>query len=191
MILKAVFIDRDGVINEEVDYLNKASQVKLIPGSAIAIRRLNEEGIPVIVITNQSGVARGLCTESELARIHERLKELLKEAAEARLDAIYYCPHYPDLEESKGNPEYITSCDCRKPDTGMIRKALKDFSLEIEGCVVIGDKTSDIETGRRAGCRTIMVKSGYGGSDKKYDAKPDYTCQDLDEAVSLLLDDRK
>jgi histidinol-phosphate phosphatase family protein len=186
-ILKAVFLDRDGVINEEVDYLHKPSQLRLIPGSAAAIRRLNEAGIRTIVISNQSAVARNICSEDDLKLIHDRLSEMLA-ADGARLDAVYYCPHHPELKEGEGNPAYCVPCECRKPKIGMLQKACADFGLKIEECVLVGDTTRDIETARRAGCRSVLVRTGYGGSDASYDAKPNLVCDDLADAVSHILD---
>lgn len=178
----AVFLDRDGVINEEVDLLYRADQLRLLPGAGEAIRRLNERGIKAIVVTNQAVVARGLCTEEEVEEIHRRLRQMLAKKG-AYLDAIYWCPHH----ENADLPRYRKVCGCRKPDTGLLEEAVNRFNLDISRCFLIGDRTVDIQTGKNAGCRTILVETGYGGKDGKYDVKPDYICKDLKEAVDLIL----
>ncbi len=184
---KAVFLDRDGVINEEVDLLCDPSLLKLIPGSAKAIRILNERGIPAIVVTNQPVVARNLCTEEELKHIHRVLRALLRQEAQAKLDAIYYCPHYPDISLVGGNPSYLGECECRKPNIGLILRACHDFHLRPEECVLIGDSTRDIQTGKNAGTMTVLVSTGYGGRDGRYQVYPDLTSIDLEHAVDILM----
>ncbi len=188
-MLEAVFLDRDGVINEEVDYLCDVARLRLIPGAAEAIKKLNDANIVAIVISNQSAIARGICTEDEVRRINARLEELLEAEADARLDEIYFCPHHPSPVKGEGNPSFIKSCECRKPESGMIRRGLDKYNIPIENCALIGDTTSDIEAGRRAGCRAIMVRTGYAGMDKKYDVQPDHVCENIEEAVDLLLQD--
>lgn len=184
---EAVFLDRDGVINEEVDLLHDPSQLRLIPGSAEAIRMLNHADIPVIVVTNQPVVARNLCTEQELAGIHARLEELLLQHARARLDALYYCPHYPDTSLPGGNPAYLGECECRKPKIGLLLRASREFGLALERCVIIGDSTRDIQTGRNAAMTTILVSTGYGGQDGKHAVSPDVKCPNLLDAVRYVL----
>lgn len=187
---QALFLDRDGVINEEVDLLHDVSRLRLIPGSAVAIRQLNRAGIPVIVVTNQPVVARNLCTEEDLKAIHASLEELLLKEAGARIDAIYYCPHHPETHHPDGNPAYRIPCACRKPETGMLNQAAIDFHLDLKRCTLIGDSTRDMETGKRGGLRTILVRTGYGGKDKRFEAVPDEICQDLGEAVDRILGNR-
>ena len=185
----AVFLDRDGVINEEVDLLHNVSQLRLISGSAQAIRRLNRAGIPVIVVTNQPVVARNLCSEEELQDIHRALKSLLIKEAGARLDALYYCPHHPETLHPDGNPAYRTDCTCRKPNTGMLTRAAGDFHLDLSRCILVGDTTRDMEAGKRAGMKTVLVRTGYGGRDGKFPAVADRTFRDLEEAVGWILRD--
>lgn len=182
----AVFLDRDGVINEEVSLLHKPSQLRLIKGSAEGIKLLKENGFLVIVVTNQPVVARGMCTENDLKKIHERLEELLAKEG-AKLDAIYYCPHHPDKGYPGENPKYKIECECRKPKTGLLLQAAKDFAFDVKKCVFVGDRTVDIKTGKNAGCRTILVKTGCGGKDRKFEVKPDYTCKNLLEAAKLII----
>jgi len=182
----AVFLDRDGVINRELDLISKPSQIKLIEGSAEAIKMLNENGFLAIVITNQPVVARNLCTEDDLAKIHDRLRQVLARK-DARLDAIYYCPHHPDKGYPEENPKYKIDCGCRKPKPGMINKAVADFALDPRKCVIVGDKTSDIKLGKNVGCKTMLVKTGFAGKDGKCDVKPDYVCKNLFEAVKIII----
>jgi len=185
--VQAVFLDRDGVINREVDLLYREDQLDLLPGAAEAIRRLNDAGILAIVVTNQPVVARNLCTEDDVCRIHERLQEMLKEAAGARLDAVYYCPHHPETHHQDGNPAYRGRCRCRKPAIGMLEEARERFGLDFARCVLVGDTTRDVQTGRNAGCRTILVKTGYAGRDGACDVVPDHVVEDLADAVDTVL----
>jgi len=178
----AVFLDRDGVINEEVDLLYRVEQLRLLPGAAEAIQQLNEHGIKVIVVTNQPVVARGLCTEQDMEEIHEVLQRMLNEKG-AHLDAIYYCPYH----ENADLPKYRKACPDRKPNIGMLQKATRQFNLDLQNSFMVGDRTVDIQTGINAGCRTILVKTGYGGTDGKYGARPDYVCKDLRETVDLII----
>jgi D-glycero-D-manno-heptose 1,7-bisphosphate phosphatase len=156
----AVFFDRDGTINEEVNYLSHPSQLNLIPGASEAIQILNEKNIPVIIVTNQSGIARGYFDEEQLNTINDYLRQILL-AAGAVIDDIYYCPHHPEAEIAT----YKMNCDCRKPNPGMLTKAAKKWQLDISHSFLIGDKASDIVAGQRAGCKTILVKSGHGSNE--------------------------
>lgn len=154
----AIFIDRDGVVIEMVDYLNRADQVVLIPGVAAAIAEINRAGIPLIMVTNQSAIARGLLTEAGLHDIHAKLHALLADQG-ARIDAIYYCPHHPNI----GAPPYRRACDCRKPAPGMLLQAAHDLNLDLARSVFIGDHVTDIEAGHNAGVgHTILVLTGHG-----------------------------
>jgi D-glycero-D-manno-heptose 1,7-bisphosphate phosphatase len=154
----AIFVDRDGVVLEMVDYLNRIEQVVLAPGVARAIRAANDTGVPLVIVTNQSAIARGLLTEPGLHAIHAHMKELL--AAEgARVDAIYYCPHHPEA----GVTAYRRDCDCRKPKPGMLRQAAADLGLDLSRSVMVGDNATDIEAGHKAGlARTLLVLTGHG-----------------------------
>jgi D-glycero-D-manno-heptose 1,7-bisphosphate phosphatase len=152
-----IFLDRDGTINEEVDFLSSPLHLRLIPGSAEAIHEANESGFKVFIITNQSGIARGILTEGQLSEIHKALLTQLGEC-DARIDAIYYCPHHPDF----GEPPYRTACDCRKPRTGMIAMAAQRFGIEIGKSYVIGDRMIDMQTADNCGATSILVLTGYG-----------------------------
>ena len=183
----AVFLDRDGTVNEEVGYLKDLAKLKLIPGAAEAIRRLNKAGHPVILVTNQSGVARGYFPESLVHDAHALLGEMLGSEG-ARLDGIYYCPHHP----TAGNSQYTTECDCRKPATGLLNRAAKDLNIDLARSFMVGDKWSDVELGHRAGCRSILVSTGFavddpGNARPAHVEDPDLIAQDLAEAVDWIL----
>ena len=181
---KFIFLDRDGVICEEREFLHKKEDLKLIEGSAGAIRLLNEENFKVIIITNQSVIAIGLCNEQEVIEIDLCLKELLEKEG-AIIEKTYYCPHHPIIGD---NLKYTRECYCRKPLPGMILQAKKDFDIEdISEAYMIGDKIGDILAGKRAGCKTILVKTGYGGKEGFSDATPDYVAKNLNEAVEKII----
>jgi len=184
---RAVFLDRDGTINEEVGYLRDLADLRLIPGAGAAIRRLNEAGIKVILVTNQAGIARGYFPESALHDIHARLEKMLREEG-ARLDAIYYCPHHP----TAGNSSYTRVCDCRKPGTGMIDRAARDLNIDVKRSYVVGDKWSDVELGQRAGTHAILVKSGYAPDDPgnirpEKLSEPDFVAHTITEAAEWII----
>ena len=183
---KVVFLDRDGVINKEVDLLYKPEQLKLISGVEEAIKQLNNSDYLVVIATNQPVVARGLCTEESIREIHKKLETLLSRQG-AFIDRIYYCPHHPDKGYPEENKKYKIKCNCRKPEVGMFLQAEKDLNISKEESFMIGDTTTDIQTGKNYGIRTILVKTGYKGLDKKFSIKPDYIFQDLKEAVDFLL----
>jgi D-glycero-D-manno-heptose 1,7-bisphosphate phosphatase len=177
-----VFLDRDGTINHEVDFLRSPDQLRLLDGSAGAIRELNEGGWRVFVITNQSGIARGLLTECQLADVHTKLLAELKSHG-ASVDAIYYCPHHPDY----GEPPYRLDCDCRKPKPGMLMRAAKEFQIDLNQSFVVGDRMLDIQAGNAAGARSVLVLTGYGNEELKLcreNGVPiDHIARNLAEAV--------
>ena len=184
---RAVFMDRDGTISEEVGYVNHPSRYRVFRYSAEAVRLLNENGWLAILVTNQAGVARGYFTEHLIAAVHDRLKLELK-AQGARLDAIYYCAHHPTVGESP----YRFDCDCRKPKPGLIRRAAQEFDVDLAQSWMIGDRYSDIELARNAGTRAAFVLSGYGRGEWEYqrDAwkhEPDLVAEDLLEAVRKIV----
>ncbi len=182
--MKYIFLDRDGVINEEVNFLTKKEQLKLIPNAAEAIALLNKEGYKVIVITNQPVIARGMCSEKDIEEIHQELQHLLSEK-NAHIDAFYYCPHHPIVGI---NPHYTKDCECRKPKPGMILKAKKDFKIpNLSRCFFIGDKIGDIKAGNFAECKTILLETGYGGKEIWNDANPTYHSQTLYTSVKEIV----
>lgn len=184
---RAVFLDRDGTVNEEVGYLKDLSRLRLIAGAGAAIKRLNNAGYKVILVTNQSGVARGYFPESMVHEAHARLTNMLREEG-AVLDGIYYCPHHP----TAGNAKYTMACDCRKPGTGLIDVAAKDFDIDIKRSFMIGDKWSDVELAQRAGVHAILVMTGFAlddpGNKRPYHVlDPDYTASNISEAVDWII----
>jgi D-glycero-D-manno-heptose 1,7-bisphosphate phosphatase len=154
---EAVFLDRDGTLIEEVNYLSRVEQVRLIPGAAAAVRRVNAAGARVVVVTNQAGVARGYFPEERVAEVHAHLSALLSTQG-ARVDAFYYCPHHA----AEGVGAFKVDCDCRKPKPGMLRAAARDLDLDLSRSWMIGDKVCDLTAGAAAGCRTVLVQTGYG-----------------------------
>jgi D-glycero-D-manno-heptose 1,7-bisphosphate phosphatase len=184
---KAVFLDRDGTVNEEVGYLTDLGKLRLIPGAGAAIRRLNEAGFKVVLVTNQSGVARGYFPESLVHEAHARMREMLRLEG-ARIDAVYYCPHHPKA----GNSRYTVDCDCRKPKTGLIDRARKDLAIDIEHSYMVGDKWSDVELAQRAGAHAVLVTSGFapdepGNKRPESVLDPDFTACNLTAAAEWII----
>lgn len=182
-----VFIDRDGTINREVDHLRDPAQLELLSGAAEAIRRLNASEYRCCVVSNQPVIARGECTFEDMRAIHNRLETLLGREG-AYVDRIYYCPHHPDRGFPGERVELKIACNCRKPHTGMIDRAARDFNIAREQSWLIGDTSVDIETARRAGLKSILVETGYAGLDYRWWTMPDATVPDLAAAVSFVLD---
>ena len=182
-----VFIDRDGTINREVDQLNSPDQFELLPGVGEAIGRLNASGYRCSVVTNQPVIARGECSYEGLRRIHDKLETLLGRRG-AFVDRIYYCPHHPDSGFPGERAELKIDCNCRKPKTGMIDRAVQEFNVARERSWLIGDASVDIETARRANLKSILVETGRAGLDYRAWAVPDTIVPDLGAAVSFILD---
>ena len=183
----AVFIDRDGTLTEEVGYVNHPSRLRLLPRAAEAVRRLNDAGLPAVLVTNQAGLARGYFTEDILRATNEALVAQLKQAG-AHLDGIYVCPHHP----TEGLPPYRTSCDCRKPAPGLLRRAATDLDLDLTASTMVGDKPSDLMPGRTVGARAVLVLTGYGRGEWEYrradfPVVPDHVADDLLGAVEWVL----
>ena len=174
---RAVFLDRDGVVIEEVHYLSDPRKLKLIPGAARAIASLREAGFKVIIVSNQSGVGRGYLTLATLKRIHQKLARELK-AKGARLDALYYCPHAPEKR-----------CACRKPKLEMLRRARRRFSLDFKSSCFVGDTTTDLKTARDAGCKALLVRTGKAGKDGMFKIKPQRTFADIARAAEWIIRD--
>lgn len=182
----AVFLDRDGTICEDVGYLSSVEQIQLIPGAPEAIRLLNERGIKVVVITNQSGIARGFFSEDQLMKIHAELSRMLKDQG-ALLDGIYYCPHHP----TEGSGPYLQDCGCRKPFDGLFKKAAEDLGIDLPASFMVGDHFSDVAAGLRVGGKGILVLTGHGGKTMEqketWPASPSFIAPDLLEAVKWIL----
>lgn len=188
---RAVFMDRDGTISEEVGYVNHPGRYRVFPYSAAAVRLLNESGWLAILVTNQAGVARGYFTEELIGSVHTLLEaELEREGA--RLDAIYYCAHHPSV----GEPPYRLDCDCRKPKPGLIKRAAERFELDLSSSWMVGDRYSDIVLARNAGVRSAFVLSGYGRGEWEYQRsgwqhQPDIVAEDLLDAVQRITMEKK
>lgn len=186
----AVFMDRDGVLNEEDYPLISLKQFKLLDGAGEAVRKINESGLLAILVTNQPIIAKGFISEEQLNVIHAKLDSELGKAG-GYLDKIYYCPHHPEKGFEGEIAELKIECECRKPGTGMIESAVKEFNIDVEGSFVIGDRTADIAAGAGAGMKTILVKTGFAGSDGKYISEPDYIFENISEAVEFIVDNNE
>ena len=187
---KTVFLDRDGTMNVEVNYLHRPEDLVLIPGTAEAVRMLNEAGYRVVVVTNQAGVARGYYSEEDVVKLHAYMNQLLGEQG-AHVDAFYYCPHHPE----HGIGEYKKTCHCRKPETGMFEQAEQETpgGIDKEHSYMIGDKLLDTEAGRRFGVPGILVGTGYGAEIRKKEKEEknyDYYAENLLEAARGIVDGR-
>jgi D,D-heptose 1,7-bisphosphate phosphatase len=181
--IPAVFFDRDGTLIHEAHYLKDINDLKLFDVTATALKKLNKKNIPAIMVSNQSGVARGYFSEDTVQILNQSLNSLLQEQ-KAFLDGFYYCPHHP-----KGNiSKYAIDCDCRKPLTGMINQAIKDFpQINLSKSYIVGDKDCDIQLGQNAGFKSILVKTGHG--EKADQSKPDFVADNLLQAVDWILED--
>jgi D-glycero-D-manno-heptose 1,7-bisphosphate phosphatase len=180
----AIFLDRDGTINVDVHHLHRADDLQLIPKAGDAIARLNAAGYPVIVITNQSAVARGLLTKSELNTINNKLRDLLN-PFNATITDIYFCPHHPEHGDR-------IACDCRKPQPGMLQRAAREHDLDLTRSIMVGDNLSDLQAGRNAGCSSALVRTGYGQTveqslDPKIRTRIAYIGDDLADIVDWIL----
>ncbi len=187
-VRKAIFLDRDGVLNAEADRIVSPHDLQLLPGAAEAVRRINRSEFLAVVVTNQPAVAKGWLTESDLDLIHAKLESALG-AEQAYLDRIYYCPHHPKTGFPGEILQYKIPCQCRKPSPGMLLSAAAELNIDLAGSWMIGDRTIDIEAGARAGARTALVRTGHAGADGTSDRKPDRIFDDLDEATRCLLRD--
>jgi histidinol-phosphate phosphatase family protein len=182
----AVFLDRDGTLNREVSHLCHPEQLELLPGACEAVCSINRAGLLAVGITNQPVLARGEATWDDLRLIHARLDRLLGQG-KAYLDRMYICPHHPDKGFIGEAPELKFKCACRKPETGLIDRAVQELDISRRKSWLIGDATSDILAGQRAGLRTILLRTGYAGRDCKYVVDPDYICDGLKDAVQWIL----
>jgi histidinol-phosphate phosphatase family protein len=181
----AIFLDRDGVINEEVGLITNPRDLKILDGAAEAIKLINRSTFRAVVVTNQPVIARGLCDFSQLRAIHNKLEwDLAKYGS--YIDRLYFCPHHPDSGYLGERPELKVVCSCRKPSTGMFEQAKLDLNIDLTGSWMIGDMTSDIRAGRSAGLLSVLVETGYAGNDGKDDAQPDFVFPDLLGAVTFI-----
>jgi histidinol-phosphate phosphatase family protein len=183
-----VFLDRDGTLIEDAmpHGITSPDQVRLLPGVAAAVHQLNQAGVRVAIVTNQPSVAKGMATEADVRMQHNRLETLLGRE-HAFVDRIYWCPHHPEKGFADERPELKIECDCRKPRTGLIRRAAAELNLDLSESWLIGDTTTDIQTAKNAGVRSVLVRTGYGGKDGRHPVIADAECLDLSAAVGHVL----
>ena len=185
----AVFLDRDGTIIEEVGYLDRPERVELYPFSADSIRALNRAGLRIVMVTNQSGVARGFFSEAVVHAVHDHIERLLAEAG-AHIDAYYYCPHHPDGKVA----EYARACDCRKPARGLVDRAVRELGTDPGRSFAVGDRWLDVALARAVGAAGVLVRTGYGLTEEQRPVKglaPDAVVDNLAAAASWILRHRR
>jgi len=178
---RAVFIDRDGTIVQEIHYLHRPEDVVLIQGAAAALKRLKRAGYLIFIVTNQSGIGRGYYTEADMQRVHRHLLGMLGHDG-ATVDGVYFCPHHPD-----------DRCNCRKPSPKFLFDAAAQFDIRLADSFMIGDRVGDLEAGRRAGARSILVRTGYGEEEFQragHTLPADHVAKDLPAAVNWILKQR-
>ncbi len=181
----AVFLDRDGTINEEVGYLDSLEKLRVFPEAFEAVRLINQSGMKTVVITNQSGIGRGFFDDAFVGRVHEEMRRLFLNKG-AFLDGFYYCPHHP----TEGMGQYRQVCPCRKPEPGLLLKAAEDLVIDLGKSYMIGDTPKDVEAGQKAGAKGILVQTGYGKVADTGSTHPDHIAQDILEAVKWIMQDR-
>ena len=182
MSAPCIFLDRDKTLIEDPSYIDAPNAVRLLPGVGPALRRLSEAGYKLVIVTNQSGIARGILGVSTLEAIHAELARQLQSEG-VRLAGIYYCPYYP----GGSVPEFCRESDERKPASGMLLRAARELDLDLAQSWMTGDSPRDIQAGRRAGCRTVFIRSPGKALPTEPDAQPDFTAADMAEAAELIL----
>lgn len=187
---RAVFLDRDGVLNIEAGYIHHVEDLNLIPGVASAVRSLNDQGFFCCLVSNQSGPARNYYPKAHVDALHDRLCMLLWDEACAKLDALYYCPDL-SLPEGGENPDFTRWTTWRKPNTGMLVAAAWEYDLDLPSSFMVGDKATDVDLAHNAGCTGILVQTGYGdrvlSGDYQHHTQPDFIANDLAAAVDWIL----
>jgi D-glycero-D-manno-heptose 1,7-bisphosphate phosphatase len=188
--VKAIFLDRDGVINKNIKDMKKPEQFEILKGTSEAIKKINDTGYLAVVVTNQPTISKGFLSFENMEKIHDKMnKELTK--YNAHIDAIYMCPHHPEKGFEREIPELKIDCNCRKPKPGMITDAIRDYNIDIRGSWIIGDSLTDIVAGKNAGIKTAFIYSGGGSgskNEKKYKTiKPDMTCHNLLDAIKNII----
>ncbi|MHB9023833.1 MAG: D-glycero-alpha-D-manno-heptose-1,7-bisphosphate 7-phosphatase [Armatimonadota bacterium] len=188
---RAVFLDRDGVLIEDLNQLTDASHIRLLPGVPEALARLQAAGYRLLVVSNQTVVARGLLTEVETLALHAEIERCLQALGAPPLDGFYFCPHHPRATL----PEYRIACDCRKPLPGLLLRAAAEHGVDLSTSIMIGDRITDIAAGVAAGCRTIQVQTGKHSDppiqthvEIDLSLRPDFTCADLPAAAAWILE---
>jgi len=179
--IKAVFIDRDGTINQEKEYVNRIEDFELIPGSLEALKLLTQHGVKIYIITNQAGIAKGFFTIEQFHRLTEHMIHLFKNEG-IEIEKVLYCPHHPDGIV----PEYAIECSCRKPNAKLLEDVIAENDYQTDEMVLIGDKNTDIEAGRRLGIRTVLVETGYG-TQGKWTTSATFVRRNLKDAVLHIL----
>ena len=183
---RAIFLDRDGVLNEEVDQLSKIEDFRLYDFAAEAMKKINESDFMAIVVSNQPMVAKGFMSEKDAQEIQKKLETELGRR-DAKIDAAYYCFHHPEKGFEGERAELKIECNCRKPKPGLLLQAKQDFNIDLKRSYMIGDQTVDILAGKNAGCKTILVQTGYAGKDARCEAKPDFTAANVLAAVEMVI----
>ena len=184
---KCIFLDRDGTVNRFGDFVTKKEKMELLPWAGKAIAKINNSPYLAIVVTNQPVIARGETDFAELNEIHAKMETLLGKEG-AYLNDLFYCPHHPDKGFPGERPEYKIDCECRKPKIGMLLKAKEKYNIDFSASWMIGDTCQDVQTGINAGCKTILLTGGDPHPYAKFgDAKPDYVCETLEQAVDYIL----
>ena len=171
----AIFLDRDGVINVDKDYVYRIEDLEFYKGSIETLKKLQEKGFLLFIVTNQSGIGRGYYKEEDYLNLKKEIHKRLEKNG-IKIQEEVYCPHHPEI-----------NCDCRKPSSKMINDLIKKYDIDKESSYMIGDKTSDIKAGQGAGIKTILVKTGKAGKDRKYDVKADYECEDLNLVWKIIV----
>lgn len=187
---RAVFLDRDGVLIEDVDLLTRVEQLKILPGVPESLARLRRAGFRLLVVTNQTVVARGMCSEADVAAVNARMDAMLQAAGAPPLDGVYVCPHHPS-----GTLEaYRVDCECRKPRPGLLVRGAREHGVDLGRSYIVGDRITDVGAGARAGCRTVLVQTGrhtaapiQSGDPVGADVKPDHVARDFAAATDWIL----
>lgn len=175
----AIFLDRDGTINEEIEYLHEVQKFKLLPNTIQGMEKMQDMGYKIAIVTNQAGIGLGYFSKEEFFMVNRKMLRELSSAG-ISVSKIYFCPHGKD-----------EGCECRKPGIALLKRACRDLNLDIARSYFIGDQTCDIEAGKRAGARAILVRTGFAGSDNRYDVKPDYVAGDLLDAADYILGEER
>ena len=175
----AIFLDRDGTINKDIEYLHESEKFQLIPNVLHGLKKMQNMGYRLIIITNQAGIGLGYFTKEDFYSVNRKMFRMFSEES-INIDKIYFCPH-----------NITDNCDCRKPKTGLIEQAKKDLNLDWDHSYMIGDKTADIQTGLNAGLKTILVKTGTAGKDREYQIKSDYVAKNLLDAANWILEQER
>jgi len=190
MMRRAIFLDRDGVINYHVSNLSKEEQFEMFPYSPSAIKRINDAGYLAIIATNQPVIAKGFCTLEELERIHDKMLQAIRSAG-ARIDGLYVCPHHPEKGFPGEIPELKIDCECRKPKPGMLLQAAKEHDIDLASSWMIGDSVVDVAAGKAAGTKTVQIRSGGNSSKAEREligkVFPDIYADNIEDAISKIL----